>query len=137
VADVHDPAHPHLAGGFNLPENDPSCAGLPAPDAVFTAHNPLPVGPLAFVSWYAGGLEAFDLSQPSRPVRAGLFVPDGSGPLGGSPYGSYPVQVWSYPILQSGLIYVSDIRAGLFILRYTGPGAEALNSARLAQGNAN
>jgi hypothetical protein len=136
VADVHDPAHPGLAGSFSLPENDPGCAGLPAANAVFTSHNPLVVGPLAFVSWYAGGLEAFDLSQPGRPARVGLFVPDGSGPLGGSPYGGYPVQVWSYPILQSGLIYVGDIRAGLFILRYTGPGAEAINSVRLAQGNA-
>ena len=137
VADVHDPAHPRLDGEFSLPENDPGCAGLPAADAVFTSHNPLVVGPLAFVSWYAGGLEAFDLRRPSRPARVGLFVPDGSGPLGGSPYGGYPVQVWSYPILQSGLIYVSDIRAGLFILRYTGPEAEAINSVKLAQGNAN
>ncbi len=70
-------------------------------------------------------------------MRVGVFVPDGAGPLGGSPYGGYPVQVWSYPILRAGLIYVSDIRAGLFILRYTGPGTEALNAVTLAQGNAN
>jgi hypothetical protein len=137
VADVRDPAQPVLAGSFNLPENVGPCASLPQADAVFTSHNPLVVGPLAFVSWYGGGLEAFDLSTPSQPARAGLFVPDGSGPLGGSPYGSYAVQVWSYPILRQGLIYVSDIRAGLFILRYTGPGADALASVPLAQGNAN
>jgi hypothetical protein len=137
VADVHDPAHPALAGAFSLPENLDPCGGLPQADAVFTSHNPLVAGALAFVSWYGGGLEAFDLSTPSRPARVGLFVPDGAGPLGGSPYGSYAVQVWSYPILRGGLIYVSDIRAGLFILRYTGPGAEALNKIVLAQGNAN
>jgi hypothetical protein len=39
--------------------------------------------------------------------------------------------------LRAGVIYISDIRAGLFILRYTGPGAQALNSVTLAQGNAN
>jgi hypothetical protein len=137
VADVHDPTQPLLAGRFNLPENEGPCSSLPAADAVFTAHNPLVVGPLAFVSWYAGGLEAFDLTTPTQPVRVGVFVPDGTGPLGGSPYGAYPVQVWSYPILRAGVIYVSDIRAGLFILRYTGPGAQALNSVMLAQGNAN
>jgi hypothetical protein len=137
VADVHDPAQPRLVGGFSLPENDPACAALPEADAVFTAHNPLVIGHLAFVSWYAGGLQALDLSQPSHPARLGLFVPDGTGPIGGSPYGRYPVQVWSYPILRQGLIYVSDIRTGLYTLRYTGPGAEAINSARFAQGNAN
>ena len=137
VVDVRDPARPVLAGRFDLPENAGQCASLPAADAVFTAHNPLVVGPLAFVSWYAGGLQAFDLSDPRAPVRTGLFVPDGLGPLGGSPYGGYPVQVWSYPILRAGVIYVSDIRGGLFVLRYTGRGAAAVNAVGLAQGNAN
>ena len=69
VADVHDPTYPLVASRFSLPENGLNCSSLPAPDAVFTSHNPLVVGPLAFVSWYAGGLEAFDMSQPSRPTR--------------------------------------------------------------------
>jgi len=137
LADVHDPTAPLLAAQFNLPENEGPCADLPEADAVFTAHNPLVVGRLGFVSWYGAGLEAFDLTQPTQPVRVGLFVPDGAGPLGGSPYGAYPVQVWSYPILRAGVIYVTDIRAGLFILRYTGPGAQALEAVALAQGNAN
>ncbi len=137
IADVSDPAQPRLVGGFSLPENDPACAGLPEPDAVFTAHNPLVVGQLAFVSWYGGGLQALNIGQPSQPARVGLFVPDGTGPAGGSPYGRYAAQVWSYPILRAGLIYVSDIRSGLYILRYTGPGAETVNAVSLAQGNAN
>jgi len=137
VADIRDPAQPRLEGAFNLPENTASaCPGLPEADAVFTAHNPLVVGSLAFVSWYGGGLQALDISHPAQPVRAGLFVPAGEGPAGGSPYGRYPVQVWSYPILRGGLIYVSDIETGLYILRYTGPGAAALNGIALAQGNA-
>ena len=136
LADVHNPAQPFLVGRFDLPENTGPCARLPAADAVFTAHNPLVVGSLAFVSWYAGGLQAFDLSDPADPTRTGLFVPDGAGPLGGSPYGGYPVQVWSYPILRAGVIYVSDIRSGLYLLRYTGPGAPTVNAVTLAQGNA-
>ena len=95
------------------------------------------VGSLAFVTWYGGGLQVLDLRQPSQPTRVGVFVPAGTGPAGGSPYGSYPVQLWSYPVLRAGLLYVTDIRAGLYILRYTGPGAAALDSVRLAQGNAN
>ena len=136
VADISDPARPLPVGQFMLPENDPGCAALPEADAVFTAHNPLVVGPLAFISWYGGGLQALDFSNPAQPVRVGLFVPDGTGPVGGSPYGRYPVQLWSYPILRAGLIYVSDIEAGLYILRYTGPGADAVNAVAMAEGNA-
>jgi hypothetical protein len=137
IADIQDPTRPRLVGAFQLPENAASaCAHLPGADAVFTAHNPLVIGTLALVSWYAGGLQALDLSQPGQPTRVGLFVPDGSGPAGGSPYGAYPVQVWSYPIVRQGVIYVSDIKSGLYVLRYNGPGAGALNSIALAQGNA-
>jgi len=39
--------------------------------------------------------------------------------------------------LRAGVIYVSDIRSGLYLLRYTGPGAAAVNAIPLAQGNAN
>jgi hypothetical protein len=136
VADISDPARPQSVSTFALPENDPGCAALPEVDAVFTAHNPLVVGPLAFITWYGGGLQALDLSDPARPVRIGLFVPEGGGPVGGSPYGRYPVQLWSYPILRAGLIYVSDIETGLYVLRYTGPGAEAMKAGSMAEGNA-
>ena len=39
--------------------------------------------PLAFVSWYAGGLEAFDLTRPAEPVRVGVTVRVESGLLVG------------------------------------------------------
>jgi len=31
--------------------------------------------------------------------------------------------MWSFPIIRDGLIYVVDIRYGLYVLRYTGPHA--------------
>jgi len=123
----------HTAG---RPKQDPACAALPRPDAVFTAHNPLVAAPLVFVTWYGGGLQVLDVSDPANPRRAGLFVPDGSGPAGPSPYGRYPVQLWSYPILRQGVIYVSDIVGGLYLLRYTGPEAADVNAIPLAEGNA-
>jgi hypothetical protein len=43
--------------------------------------------------------------------------------------------MWSYPILRDGLIYVSDIQSGLYVLKYGGPGAEVVNSLPLAEGN--
>jgi hypothetical protein len=135
VADVLDPARPRLAGRFALPENDPGCGALPQPDAVFTAHNPLVVGDLVFVTWYGGGLQVIDLRDPASPRRVGVFVPSGAGAAHGSYVGTYPAQLWSYPILRQGLLYVSDIQSGLHILRYTGPGAEALAGVAHAEGN--
>ena len=126
---------PRIISRFALPEIAGACAGRPDPAAVFTAHNPLLVGDLAFVTWYAGGLQALDLSNPAQPVRVGLYVPDGAGAAAGSYVGSYPVQLWSYPILRDGLLYVSDIQSGLHILRYTGPAADSVGAVPLAEGN--
>jgi hypothetical protein len=44
---------------------------------------------------------------------------------------------WSYPIVSRGLIYVVDVRNGLYVLRYTGPGAETVASAGFVEGNSN
>ncbi|MGH2628199.1 MAG: LVIVD repeat-containing protein, partial [Anaerolineales bacterium] len=137
LSDISDEAHPQIVGRFSLPENDPACDSLPRPDAVFTAHNPLAVDDLVFVTWYGGGLQALDVKEPARPRRVGLFVPRGEGAAAESYVGTYPVQMWSYPILRQGLIYVSDIQSGLYILRYTGPGAEDVENVPWAEGNAN
>ena len=135
IADIADEARPQIVGRFDLPESDPACSTLPQADAVFTAHNPLVVGDLVFVTWYGGGLQAFDVRDPTQPRRVGLFVPRGEGAARASYIGTYPAQLWSYPILRDGLIYVSDIQSGLYILKYTGPGAEAVNRVPLAEGN--
>jgi hypothetical protein len=75
------------------------------------------------------------LRDPASPRRVGVFVPSGAGAAHGSYVGTYPAQLWSYPILRQGLLYVSDIQSGLHILRYTGPGAEALAGVAHAEGN--
>jgi hypothetical protein len=45
--------------------------------------------------------------------------------------------MWSYPIIKDGLIYVVDIRNGLYILKYTGPHAEEVNGVQFLEGNSN
>ena len=45
--------------------------------------------------------------------------------------------MWSYPIIRDGLIYVIDIRNGLYILRYTGPHAGQVADIRFFEGNSN
>ncbi|MDQ4028261.1 MAG: hypothetical protein M3214_09470, partial [Actinomycetota bacterium] len=47
------------------------------------------------------------------------------------------VVMWSYPIIKDGLIYVVDIRNGLYILRYTGPGSGQLDAIDFYEGNSN
>jgi hypothetical protein len=34
--------------------------------------------------------------------------------------GTVKVAMWSYPVIQDGLIYVVDVRNGLYVLRYEG-----------------
>jgi hypothetical protein len=133
VLNVGDPARPHVVARVGLPEN--RCDDLPAADASFTPHNPLVVGDLVFISWYAGGLQVLDASDPLAPRRVAQFVPAGEGAAPVSYIGSYPVQTWSYPILRDGYLYVVDIQSGLYVLRYTGPGAEDVAAVPHAEGN--
>ena len=43
--------------------------------------------------------------------------------------------MWSYPIIQEGLIYVVDIRNGLYVLRYNGRGAKAVRDTEFLEGS--
>jgi hypothetical protein len=45
--------------------------------------------------------------------------------------------MWSYPIVQDGLIYVVDIRNGLYVLEYHGPDQDEVASIRFLEGNSN
>jgi hypothetical protein len=47
------------------------------------------------------------------------------------------VVMWSFPIVRHGLIYVVDIRNGLYVLRYTGRHAREVNRIRFLEGNSN
>lgn len=132
IAQLFDPAQPEIVAHVGLREN--RCEDTPG-EAVFSAHNPLVIDNLVFVSWYAGGLVALDVSDPFQPVLVGRFVPSGRGAAAESYVGDYPVQMWSYPIVRDGLIYIVDIQSGLYVLRYTGPGAEAVEQIALAEGN--
>jgi hypothetical protein len=45
--------------------------------------------------------------------------------------------MWSFPIIHNGLIYVVDIRNGLYVLRYTGAHADEVNAITFLEGNSN
>lgn len=143
MADMTDPKALILAGAYKLPEND--CATAQAANGTFTAHNATPFPSVTLLTWYSGGLRVVDTTNPYQPVEAGVFVPKATGPapaerdarlfFAGSAAPQRTGALWSYPIVQDGLVYVVDIDLGLFILRYTGPHAEEIAQAPFVEGN--
>src|SRR4051812_23177261 len=146
-----------LDGQFSLPENDPKNCGKK--NATFSSHNPTLFHDLALLTWYSGGLRAVDLSDPKHLHEDGAYIPKptftpqlrdarlfypaktttGTLPTDTTKPGSTAPQwtgsLWSYPVVQNGLIYVVDIDLGLYILRYTGPHASEVGKAAFVEGN--
>jgi hypothetical protein len=132
---------PRLTGGeFKLREND--CDRATALNGTFTSHNQTVFPNVALVPWYGGGLRAVDISNPKAPVEAGAFVPK---PTFTPDYRDnrlyfrnddrWTGAMWSYPVVQNGLIYIVDIDLGLFVLRYTGKHAKEVSRAVYVEGN--
>jgi hypothetical protein len=143
IADMTDPANLKLAGQYKLPEND--CPKAQAANGTFTAHNQTNFPSLTLLTWYSGGLRAVDTTDPNKPVEAGVFVPKATkdAPIErdtrlfftGNKNDRRTGAMWSYPVVQNGLIYVVDIDLGLYILRYTGAHASEVNKAAFVEGN--
>jgi hypothetical protein len=138
MVDIADPAHPALLGEYKLAENDPSCTA-DGPMITFTAHNATATSNLGLATWYAGGLQAIDISDPSAPFQLAEFRPEPLAAvavedpgLGGS-----KVEMWSYPIIRDGLIYAIDSRNGLYVLRYSGRHGEEISERKFLEGNSN
>ncbi|HVR90574.1 MAG TPA: hypothetical protein VHG29_05730 [Novosphingobium sp.] len=126
-------ATPQIAGTFGLPinvlnnclklnPNEPD--GTPRRTRVYFSHAPTLFENLAFVSWYAQGIRAIDISNPANMREVGHAVPI---PMGGAR---------SYPIYKDGLFYWMDFNTGIHVVRYTGPRAEELPTDHLVyEGN--
>src|SRR5690606_31797801 len=138
LADASDSTRPVLLGEYRLPENDTSCAA-DAPMVAFTAHNATATSNIALVTWYAGGLQAIDTSDPSTPVQLAELRPEplASVAVEDPGLGGSKVEMWSYPIIKDGLIYVVDSRNGLYALRYSGRFADEIRGRTFLEGNSN
>ncbi len=147
LINVGRPSAPRLIGEYKIFQNSPAFQGSPGDDAAtesftsYSSHNPTLTRNVALVAWHSGGLQAIDISDPGVPAQGGWFSP---GPLGAVASedpalssGPNKVVVWSYPIVKNGLIYVIDIRNGLYVLRYTGPLASEVSGLRFLEGNSN
>lgn len=80
-------------------------------------HNPHVLGDIVHVSYYDEGYLAFDLGDPHNPVKVAQYdttPSDGATQLFSGAWGVYPYS-------PSGLIYVSDINRGLYVLKRNTP----------------
>lgn len=97
-------------------------------DGFYSAHHTTLVGPLAVTSWYSDGIRIIDLSDPAQPVEIGSFVPSNfTDPQG---YWVAPNGATAFPLVWGvdwyrGLIFLSDINSGLWIVRIGGGAADA------------
>jgi len=147
LIDISQPAHPTIVGEYRIAEDAQSFCGTSADDArteqfaSFSSHNPTVLPDLAIVAWHSGGLQVSDISNPATPVQVGSFVPVPLAAVATEDpaltRGSSKVAFWSYPVIRDGLIYVVDVRNGLFILRYTGPHADEVDGVKFLEGNSN
>lgn len=139
TVDVSDPTAPVVLGVLRLPENQGAYCDTPHERVAFTAHNATVTHDLALVTWYAGGLEAVDLSDPARPTVLAELRPEPLATVAVEDpgLGGDPVEMWSYPVIQDGLIYVVDVRNGLYVLRYHGAWSEQVETETFLEGNSN
>ena len=147
MINVRDPAHPKIVSEYKIPQDTQAFCGSPADDPAteqftsYSSHNPTVLPDLAFIDWHSGGLQAIDLANPADTAQAGWFSPHPLASVATEDpalsRGPNKVVLWSYPIIRNGLIYVIDIRNGLYILRYTGPHAHEVAGIRFFEGNSN
>jgi len=163
VVDTGSPATtPSALSTFKLAENNSSaCNGAMSTDrnangqpvdGTFTMHNQTVTSRFVLTSWYGAGVRVIDVKDPTHPVEAGFFVPKPVAAISSTPdtpapiYGltastddDWWVATWSYPIVRDGLIYIADMRNGLYILRAKPGSALAKNLALYSflEGNSN
>lgn len=149
IADVSNPREPKVVSQYRLRENRPAYCETPAGSAKnntertsYAAHNPTVLPNLTFVTWHSGGIRAFSHADPANPQETGYFLPDPLNRVATEDpalsEGRNKVVMWSYPIIRNGLIYVTDVRNGLYILRYTGPGhVDQVDGIGFLEGNSN
>lgn len=148
IIDLKDHSAPKVISEFKLPENTQEFCDSPADNdpvrnstSSYAAHNPTLTRNLALITWHSGGLQAIDISDPDSPDQAAAFYPEPlpavtqEDPMLSS--GRDKVVMWSFPIVVDGLIYVTDVRNGLYILRYKGPFEDEIASSDFLEGNSN
>jgi hypothetical protein len=147
MVDISDPLAPTVEGEYREPENDPAtCPEWNPPRTSYSAHNPTLTPNIAFSTWHSGGLQAVSVAQEHQPMQLAEFTPEpldsvlledprlSSDPDTGR---NEKVVMWSYVVIQDGLIYVIDLRNGLYVLKYQGAYDREVRKIDFLDGNSN
>jgi hypothetical protein len=147
MIDISDPTIPKVQAQYRLPENDPAtCDAWNPPRTSYSAHNPTLTPHIAFSTWHSGGFQAVSIQRAHRPNQLAEFFPEplpevmledprlSSDPDTGR---NEKVVMWSYPIIKDGLIYVIDLRNGLYVLKYRGAFEREVGRIGFLEGNSN
>ena len=119
------------------------CDDWNPPHTSYSAHNPTLTPHIAFSTWHSGGFQAVSIQNAHRPYQLAEFFPDPLDEvmledprLSDDPdTGRHEkVVMWSYPVIQDGLIYVIDLRNGLYVLRYGGDFAKEVAADLVPRG---
>lgn len=147
MIDISDPTTPTVEAEYKLPENQKSsCADWNPAHTSYSAHNPTLTPHIAFSTWHSGGFQAVSIQNPRAPSQLAEFFPEPlrevmleDPRLSDDPdTGRHEkVVMWSYPIVQDGLIYVIDLRNGLYVLDYDGAFEKEVERISFLEGNSN
>lgn len=120
VYDYRNLAQPVQVGQYRTP-NSLGANDQKAGDYVI--HNPLLVGTDVYASWYSDGVRVIDTSDPRSPREVAYFVPPRTNnPVSPSQRGvlNNAPQVWGVAVDEAtGLVYLSDMNSGLWIVERT------------------
>lgn len=120
VFDAANLAAPRQIGSYRTP-NSSGTRDVAAGD--YTIHLTELVGTTLYASWYSDGLRVLDVADPRRPEEVAYFVPPaGQNPVKPAQRSTLTntTQVWGVAVDEaSGLIYLSDMNTGLWIVRRT------------------
>ena len=142
---VAQPRTPRIMSEYRIFQNTeafrPSVDPATEQFTSYSSHNPTVTRNLVLDSWHSGGLQAIDVEDPGAPAQTGWFSPTPAPQVAledpALSRGPNKVVMWSFPIVKGGLIYVVDIRNGLYVLRYTGARAGEVGGLTFLEGNSN
>jgi hypothetical protein len=122
-SDVNGDGTPEFTQVGSFDDLEHTSGELFTPPGSWSVHNTEVNGDHAYSSWYSHGIVALDLANPASPTLVGQFVPPTSDRFAGS-LGHGPAEVWGVAIdPETGIVYASDMRTGLWIVEPTGSAA--------------
>jgi hypothetical protein len=120
VFDVGATDRPVYVTKYSVEDALPDSEGLVPLGGLYSVGDSLAEGRYAYSAWLTGGLRVVDLSNPLEPLEVASFLP----PAAIDPHDRFvsPNGVIKLPLVWSvdvsaGVVYVSDINTGLWILR--------------------